>query len=79
MTVEELVNYFNKNYGDKFLQYPDSLEIDVETYGHVCFKLISTLENSLDGNVLLYTGPQGGIMFKGVELILRYENDRHSN
>ena len=75
MTANELIQFFN----DRFIlgEWPDQYEVDYETYANVCqtvFEHESTeiLYFGKEGSgVAVSLGPNHGIMFKNVELILK--------
>jgi len=80
MTTNELINFFNNTYGiDK--EWPRTYEVDAETYLNVCQSVIEwsiarnlnvlRLEGRIQGyHVGINVGPNKGIYFKNVELIL---------
>ena len=78
MTTNELIDQFNTEFG--LNEWPQSYEIDAETYAHVCQSMFNwAIQNDTlvwNGNeklALIYIalGGHNGIMFKNVELILR--------
>ncbi len=71
MTANELRTLFSKSFG--FTNWPSTYEVDAETYGHVCKALIDKwLEIDFPPDrAEIKLGPNGGIYFKGVELILK--------
>lgn len=79
MTTEELRRKFNETFGiDNW--WPTFYEVDAETYGNVCNDIINHLINdiklymewdNLDKRVSISVGPNNGIMYKNVELILK--------
>lgn len=72
MKADELYQLFNKTWGIRE-PWPKKYEVDPATYGYVCQALFTHLEEKYpraDGNVHVQLGPFGGVMFKGVELIL---------
>jgi hypothetical protein len=81
MTASELREYMNKTYGDKFEQWPPTLEVDAFTYAHVFQEMVKwNLRNHqyimMPGShyelTRICVGMVGnGLMFKGVELILK--------
>jgi hypothetical protein len=68
MTTEELRSTFN----DKFElnKWPQAYEVDHETYANVCQY---TFHKKNDGEPIIFIaiGKHGGILFKGVELLLK--------
>lgn len=77
MTAQELREKMNKDYGDKGLPWPSVLDVDAETYLNVCqFTFQEKTRFSpvpLGGvySVVIHLGLEKGIMFKGVELVMR--------
>lgn len=79
MTVIELTDFFNKEYGIE-REWPKVKEVDHQTFANVC-KFIFDYESKavdpvfrLSNGSRAYTvflGQYGGIMFKNVELLLR--------
>jgi len=79
MTAEELNQIFNNKYGLE-KEWPKIYPVDAETYGNICqafFTWAIESENEeivwKDGNstlIRLALGPNNGLMFKNVELIL---------
>src|SRR5262245_21237884 len=76
MTARELIAKFSKEFG--FSKWPVSYEVDGDTYGHVCQSILDyALQNKfprLDREQFMWeiaVGPNNGILFKGVELILK--------
>ena len=76
MTINELRDLFNREYGIE-RKWPPTYEVDHITYANVCQGLFDHLIDtynfrSIDDYFLLEisAGPNHGIMFKGVELIL---------
>ena len=70
MTSNELRSAFNETYG--LGEWPKSVIVDHETYANVCQDVFNY---KIEGdNTKLYAeidlGPNNGIMFKNVELIL---------
>lgn len=76
MTARELAAAFGHQFG--FKDWPKKFEVDAETYGNVCQ---AVLDNALEiqfpdthlaeFGLIIAVGPNNGIMFKNVELILR--------
>lgn len=76
MTTEELRKYFSETYGLE--PWPRTFEVDAETYGILCNDLIAYLLKHhayriAPGGYMvdIRVGRNGGIMFKGVELLLK--------
>lgn len=80
MTTAELKKKFNEDFSID--PWPTTYEVDAVTYSNVCQSIFehmiktntSTLigEDKIGINIIL--GPHNGIMFKGVELILKGAN-----
>ncbi len=74
MTPNELRNKFNDEFGlDK---WPEIYEVDHETYANVCQELFNskephTIVASYISMINITIGPNKGIFFKNVELILK--------
>ena len=69
MTSNELRSIFNETYG--LGEWPKSVIVDHETYANVCQDIFNHIINEDGGPwVHLGLGPNNGIMFKNVELIL---------
>jgi len=72
MTAQELRHKLYTEYTAN--AFPKTLEVDKETYDNA---LDAILQNRLQdewlesGFIVIYIGPNKGIMFKGVELILK--------
>jgi uncharacterized protein YeaC (DUF1315 family) len=77
MTTAQLKSIFNNEFG--LGKWPDKYEVDHETYANVCQAIFNWLVET--GNAQNYPcleqdkeaislGPNNGIMFKNVELIL---------
>lgn len=81
MTSDELRRVFNDYYDKHGLEKPieSPYHVDAETYGHVCSEILSTkLETGAalifgNGIVIVDVGPNRGILFKGVELLIKSE------
>lgn len=79
MTAIELRDHFNLLFGME-QKWPKKYGVDAETYGNVCQEVFNHLQRRdsiyiyehVSGLqfVRLALGPNGGIMFKNVELIL---------
>lgn len=73
MTSNELGNYLNKEYGIEN-PWPAKLEVDADTYAQVCQAIFDHVVNNYHLSGPFYEialGPNKGIMFKNVELILK--------
>jgi len=81
MTTEELRKKFNDEFGPKD-GWPLAYEVNAETYGNVCQSVFTwAAADNIDkifrrgygdlGIVEIAIGPNNGIMFKNVELILK--------
>lgn len=71
MTAPELVNHLNNTYGIG-KPWPLIFEVDSDTYANVCQSLFTYLSNhQYRGAIKLAIGPNDGVMFKGIELILK--------
>lgn len=73
MTTDELRRQMNNKLG--LGMWPKTYNVDAETYGNVCHTIF-TSKPFIPGEdnqqvVYITLGPHNGIMFKGVELILR--------
>ena len=73
MFPNELRTKLAMEYGNKGLPYPNKMEVDAHTYATVCDLLFKTHFVDFDGypTVHIALGPNKGVMFKSVELILR--------
>jgi len=75
MTANELIQFFN----DRFIlgEWPDKYEVDCLTYANVCQAVFEHESTELiyfskkGSQVKITLGPNHGIMFKNVELILK--------
>ncbi len=75
MTVEELrqkINTFSDDNGIG-VPVPQMMEVDAETYINVCQFIFKTKSVWLGqyNTVIVHLGMSNGVMFKGVELILK--------
>lgn len=77
--VEELISYLNNTYGME-KKWPDQFEVSAELYGRVCHMLIKKAREDRDlyfnwegfrNTVAIDIGPNDGVMFKNVELIIK--------
>ena len=80
MFAHELKRYFNDTYGlDN--PWPSTFGVDAETYGHCCQEVFNYLREYDNVGILsngvkvvrISLGPNKGLMFKNVELILEKE------
>lgn len=70
MTAEELGSKLNIIYGLK--EWPLVFEVDHETYANVCQYIFSRRRQETIGHIIdVAIGGNEGIMFRGIELILR--------
>jgi len=70
MTTEALVKIFNTEFG--MSAWPESYEVDYETYANVCVSVIKERTRyAINGRIVISIGPNEGIMLKNVELILK--------
>lgn len=74
MTAEQLRNHFNREFENK--EWPTTYEVSPFTYADVCDYIFKNIDSMManDGNVFfieLAIGPNNGIIFKNVELILQ--------
>jgi hypothetical protein len=69
-TTEELRRKFNNEF--RLSKWPATYEVDSETYANVCQTIFEWAGDL--GLVKIAIGPNNGIMFKNVELILK-KND----
>ena len=65
MIADELRVYFNNTFG--LGEWPKTYEVDAATYGYVCHDVFIRMAPQ---GIPVALGPNCGIMFKGVELIL---------
>jgi hypothetical protein len=83
MTANELRDKFNKEFG--LNEWPKKYEVDADTYANICNFIISeylkdklqviiNMQGYIPGKdivvAMILIGPNKGIMFKNVELIL---------
>ncbi len=79
MTTKELREYLNNQFG--LNPWPQTFEVDAETYGNVCQDVINwtvnengvwkSFNSENEFHIKIAIGDQNGILFKGVELILK--------
>ena len=76
MTARELRDLFSNKFG--FGQWPPTYEVDAETYGNVCQEILNrALEIQFPDveapsfHLKIAVGPNNGLLFKGIELILK--------
>jgi hypothetical protein len=78
MTVKQLTDYFNQNYG-MFKAFPETYEVDADTYADVCHHLFLLKATEMEEVGIepikffakVWLGKHNGVLFKGVELILK--------
>jgi len=81
MTAEELHSHFNRVFSIK-KEWPKTYEVDAETYANCCQLIFEKVEeDNMDiivrtgtGDLsrrLIWVGSSNGLLFKGVELILK--------
>jgi len=77
MTSDELTQYLVNTYG-MTRKWPTRLEVDSETFSNICKEKFddTTLEKGLKVASII-VGPYKGIMFKGIELILKEPASSH--
>lgn len=72
MTTIELRNKFNDEF--RLGEWPRTYKVDAETYGNVAQSIFNYAcgDHKFEGNIGIYIvlGPNRGLMFKDVELIL---------
>jgi len=72
MTTNELSKHFNS-----LTSYPTTFEVDKDTYSNCCQAVfeycVETRQYFNPKIVLVALGPNNGLMFKNVELILKNE------
>lgn len=77
MTADELISTLNRIFGTE--RWPKTFEVDSDTYGHCCQRIFDSYTHS---NVVtvrpgigiyygIWLGPNKGLMFKNIELILK--------
>lgn len=73
MTAEELRQLLNNTYNTEDKPFPETLEVDADTYANVCQYTFSTksIKFGIEHQVKVWLGKNDGILYKGVELILR--------
>lgn len=71
MTPNELTAHMNNTFG--LNQWPTWMNVDANTYAQVCNFLFEHLHQQHLGHAIVSLGPNSGIMFKGVELLLEME------
>lgn len=73
MTELELRAEFNKRYGIG-TKWPKTYEVDSDTYSNVCQAMFTTFSERVTTSIRtakVMLGSNNGIMWKGVELILK--------
>lgn len=76
MTPDELVQHFNNSASGVKARWPKVYYVDAATFGNVAQECINHLTRYKDPvtnvrNIDLVIGSNNGIMFKGVEIILK--------
>jgi len=81
MTPNELRKVFNDHYDKNGIEksFPSPYEVDAETFGLVCQEAFNRLEKQAtefyenpDITIIrIAIGPNNGIMFKGIELVIK--------
>jgi len=77
MTAEQLRQFFNDTLGNYNKSWPETYEVDAETYSNIC-QFIFTSKSFRHGTqhvVQLSLGKNNGVMYKGVELLLKKEKE----
>ena len=80
MTANELKAYFNSTF--ELGEWPKTFEVDAETYANCCQKIFTQAEELNDIEIMksgrgylslrkVHVGEHNGLLFAGVELILR--------
>ena len=81
MTAEELIEKFNSSFGMR--EWPKAFLVDMETYGNCCQFVFNRLNEATDylGQSFYYLalGPNKGLMFKNVELIIKKASSETQN
>ncbi len=74
LTSNELRNFLNEKFGIN-TKWPPVIGVDEFTFAKICQEIFKEVDHTLIGTdkkvVQIILGPNNGIMFKGVELILR--------
>jgi hypothetical protein len=78
MTARELRDHFNTKYG-LAEPWPTLFEVDAETYGYVLEAVLESrrrehlewFDPSNIETLCISVGPNGGVMFKNVEIIIK--------
>jgi len=77
VTAQELINHFNNTFGTN--QWPPTYEVDHETYANCCQAVfdysVKSLSSGYRVGYSIAIGKHDGLMFKGVELILKGRNN----
>lgn len=76
MTAEQLRQKMNDEYGNYNLPWPDSIEVDKDTFINVILFLFDTKSigfSKVQHQVQLQLGKNNSVLFKGVELLLKKE------
>jgi hypothetical protein len=77
MTANELIQYLNRMFGNSY-PWPTRLEVSPETYVSCCQHIIfnSPIETfESQDSIRLWIGPNKGLMFKNIELIIIEEDE----
>lgn len=82
MTANELRNHFNRTFGLRERLWPTTFEVDAETYGNCCQAVFDAeLERQfpsvlqMEFRLEIALGPNNGLMFKNVELLIKGKNN----
>jgi len=81
MTANQLKDYFNETFG-RTIPWPLHYHVDAETYGNCCQAVFNnkinkgvSVRHTIDGKEITicptYLGPNQGLMFKDVELLIK--------
>ena len=63
MTAEELIHEMNTVFG--LNEWPKTYQVTPETYGYACQSVFDATP------MKIYLGPHNGLLFRGVELLVR--------
>ena len=73
MEYQELRHLFNIKFGMNE-RWPEKWEVDASTYGNICQAIFFHLKTTDNNEIVrIALGPNSGIMYKNVELILKSE------
>ena len=79
MTADELAHLFNTEFG-LHDQWPRSYKVDGDTYANVCQRIFEyAIKTGPYREITIFIGPNNGIIFKNVELILTHERPKLDN